>query len=140
MSNVSAALKRRVRERAQHRCEYCLIPDLEGAYAKHHIDHITAIQHGGGDSLSNLALACINCNLFKGPNLASKDPETGQITPFFNPRTQIWTEHFRLEDARIVALSAEARTTVFLFRLNEDIRIKERKALMAAELYPEALE
>jgi hypothetical protein len=33
------------------------------------IDHIIARQHGGATELENLALACIHCNRFKGPNM-----------------------------------------------------------------------
>ncbi len=33
----------------------------------------------------NLALACPYCNRYKGTDLGSLDPETGQLTPFFNP-------------------------------------------------------
>jgi len=35
-------------------------------------------QHGGFDDLDNLALACIDCNLHKGPNLTVIDPETNK--------------------------------------------------------------
>ena len=30
--------------------------------------------------MDNLALACIDCNLHKGPNLTGIDPETNQVT------------------------------------------------------------
>ncbi|HSS19497.1 MAG TPA: hypothetical protein VLL54_05435 [Pyrinomonadaceae bacterium] len=42
----------------------------------------------------NLALACIDCNLHKGPNLTGIDPNTGVITPLFHPRRDAWVEHF----------------------------------------------
>ena len=44
----------------------------------HQPDHIVAVQHGGETVSENLALACCDCNLLKGPNLASVDPVTGQ--------------------------------------------------------------
>jgi len=40
------------------------------------IDHIIARQHGGKAELENLALSCIHCNRFKGPNVAGVDPDT----------------------------------------------------------------
>jgi 5-methylcytosine-specific restriction endonuclease McrA len=35
--------------------------------------------------LENLALACIDCNLQKGPNLSGIDPETRKVTELFIP-------------------------------------------------------
>src|SRR5262245_35673880 len=46
---------------------------------------------------SNLALACFDCNRYKGSDLASLDPETGSLTPLFNPRLDDWSTHFETE-------------------------------------------
>jgi hypothetical protein len=35
-----------VRRRASSRCEYCLIHE-DDSYARHQLDHITAVRHGG---------------------------------------------------------------------------------------------
>ena len=70
-------LAEEVRRRAGYRCEYCRLPQV--AFRRSfHIEHIVARQHGGSKQLDNLALACWNCNLKKGPNLAGVDPGTGQ--------------------------------------------------------------
>jgi len=58
--------------RAGNRCEYCRLPE-ELSDVPFHVEHIVARQHQGGDELSNLALACDRCNLYKGPNLASRE-------------------------------------------------------------------
>ncbi|MGO4882733.1 MAG: FtsX-like permease family protein [Bryobacteraceae bacterium] len=51
---------RKVRERAQDRCEYCHLP--ANVYRlPFHVDHIIARQHGGETVLQNLALACLHC-------------------------------------------------------------------------------
>jgi 5-methylcytosine-specific restriction endonuclease McrA len=42
------------------------------------IDHIIARQHGSRTELDNLALACVHCNRFKGPNVAGLDPDTNE--------------------------------------------------------------
>ena len=56
---MDAELERLVRRRAGGRCEYCRLP--QNAYpVAFEIDHIIAKQHGGSDSLSNLALACLH--------------------------------------------------------------------------------
>ena len=90
---MEAALRELVRRRAAHRCEYCFLPQAAAPFLIFHIDHITALQHGGDDDSSNLALACPDCNAHKGPNLTSIDPETGGLAALFNPRQNIWSEH-----------------------------------------------
>lgn len=97
---------------------------------KHEPDHIVPIQHGGHSTPENIALSCIRYNRYKGPNIGSIDPVTGELVPFFNPRKHVWTEHFELQNGWIQPLSAEARVTVKILRLNDQERIKERRQLM----------
>jgi 5-methylcytosine-specific restriction endonuclease McrA len=84
---VSASLRQLVTERAAYRCEYCLLPQAVALY-QHEPDHIVPRQHNGETHESNLALACLRCNRYKGPNVGSFDPLTGVLVPLFNPRTQ----------------------------------------------------
>lgn len=125
---ISAPLRRIVRERANEQCEYCLLPQTFAAH-KHEPDHIIPIQHGGDSSAENLALACFYCNRYKGPNVGSFDNESGLLTPFFHPRQHVWREHFRLADGEIKALSAEARVTLNILKINTPTRIKQRQKL-----------
>ena len=127
---MNEALRRRVAERARGCCEYCLYP-AEVSLIPHQIDHVIPRQHGGDNTEDNLAFCCAACNRVKGPNLASLDPDTQQITPLYNPRTQRWAEHFQLEDAVILGVSPQGRATVALLRLNGDKRLRERRALIA---------
>lgn len=120
-------LRRQVIERAGNRCEYCLLP-AEVAFFPHEVDHVIAEKHGGGSDTDNLALACWRCNRHKGSDLTSFDPQTRQLSPLFNPRTQVWTEHFAYEGERLVGLTPEGRTTVNLLRLNSEERMSERLA------------
>lgn len=60
----------------------------------------------------------------------------GKITPLFNPRSQNWTDHFKLEDGYIVGLTAIGRTTIFLLKLNDLTRVQIRQALIVQNLYP----
>lgn len=135
MSWIPVTLRASVRERAAGRCEYCLVSD-EDVLIPHEPDHIVAEQHGGDTSLGNLALACFHCNRFKGPNLASMDPDTRQLAALYQPRTQDWSEHFQLSAGRIVGLTATGRATVFLLRLNAPDRLRLREALLAVGRYP----
>jgi HNH endonuclease len=103
----------------------------------HEVDHVIASKHGGESAEDNLVLACMPCNRHKGSDLTSIDPITGVITPLFNPRTQIWLEHFQLEEGSILGLTAVGRTTIFLLRINEINRVQLRQALVAQGLYSE---
>jgi hypothetical protein len=135
MTYIPESLRREVIERAEGCYEYCLIHQQDSLYA-HEVDHIIPEKHRGETSAANLCLACLDCNRYKGSDFASFDPETGQITPLFNPRQQVWNDHFRLESARIIPLSPEGRVTVFVLRLNHEIRVRARRALIEAGRYP----
>lgn len=99
------------------------------------MEHIISEKHAGTTEEDNLALACPYCNRSKGTDLGSIDPETGQLTPFFNPRTQIWNDHFRLDGAEIVPLTPEGRVTVAILQFNHPERVEERQQLIGAGVY-----
>lgn len=133
MTYVPAALRREVIGRAGNRCEYCMLP-AEVAFYPHEVDHVIAEKHGGATDISNLAFACWRCNRHKGTDLTSFDPQTQRLNPLFNPRTQVWSEHFAYEGERITGLTPEGRTTVTLLRLNSEDRLTERMPSGGADL------
>lgn len=136
MTYISETLRRLVVDRAQECCEYCLIYESDSLYG-HEIDHIIPEKHRGQTNEHNLCLSCIDCNRFKGSDFASFDPETGEeIVRLFNPRRDIWTHHFRLEGAFIVPVTAVGRVTVFVLKLNDELRVRSRRALITAGRYP----
>jgi len=132
---IPADLRRAVFERAGGQCEYCLYPEAY-SFLSFEIEHIVAEKHSGAATMDNLALACPYCNRYKGTDLGSLDPETDQLTPFFNPRTQSWTDHFRLEGVTIVPLTPEGRVTVAILQINHPDRIQERQRLIQGGEYP----
>lgn len=83
---MDAATRERIRRRAEYRCEYCLLPEAATPFVPFHVEHIIAKQHTANDSVDNLALACDRCNAFKGTNLSSIDPESGEIVTLYHPR------------------------------------------------------
>jgi 5-methylcytosine-specific restriction endonuclease McrA len=87
---MEAAVRNFVRSRAGNRCEYCRSNQDDEPFAQFQIEHVIARQHGGSDAADNLALACSNCNLHKGPNLAGLDPLDGALVRLFNPRRDRW--------------------------------------------------
>ncbi len=111
----------------------CLLPEFVCLH-KHEPDHIVPIQHGGETELDNLTLSCMRCNRYKGPNVGSFDPETGNLVPFFNPRLQNWADHFKVAGGIIHPQTAEGRVTVKIFRMNDEDRVQERGRLIEAGL------
>jgi 5-methylcytosine-specific restriction endonuclease McrA len=120
-------VKQFVRQRADNHCEYCKVHQRYYPDFAFHVEHIIARQHRGPDNPDNLALACHLCNSKKGPNLSGIDPATGELTRLFNPRADVWNEHFRLEESGfIMGLTPIGRTTVYVLGMNTDLRIQIR--------------
>src|SRR6185369_2553177 len=134
-ARISAALRREVRERAGKRCEYCLLAESQ-AFFPHEPDHLIALKHGGTTIAANLALACFNCNRFKGSDIASVDPRSGELVALFNPRKHEWREHFCLQGGLITPLTSVGRVTVNLLQLNLSDRVEIRRRLAAIGEYP----
>lgn len=132
---VPVAVRRRVRQRAKLRCEYCLMPEGLGFFP-HEVDHIVAIRHEGVTELTNLAWACFECNRLKGTDLASVDLETGKVVRLFNPRQDKWTTHFRWDGSVVRPRTAIGRVTEHLLRFNTPEQVRIRAWLMSADLYP----
>lgn len=101
-----------------------------------HVEHVVAQQHRGTDDLGNLALACRLCNWFKGTNLTSLDPDTNELTRLFNPRSDVWEEHFRLVGSRVVGITGMGRTFVWLLEMNSKERITLREMLLELGEWP----
>ncbi len=128
LTYIPVALRRLVEERANRLCEYCLLP-ADVTFFPHEIDHVIAEKHGGETNADNLAFTCWRCNRHKGSDLGSFDPQTGAFSFLFNPRTQQWDEHFKLEELQIVGLTSQGRTTARLLQFNSDERLAERQRL-----------
>jgi hypothetical protein len=126
---VNPRLVKEVWRRANSRCEYCGIP-FPDYKLPFQIDHIVARQHGGSSELANLALCCLHCNRHKGPNIAGRDPATDEVQRLFHPRRDLWLEHFQLDGAVLVGLTAIGRVTVQVLAMNEPEFIAAREALL----------
>lgn len=133
---IPAAIRRLVRDRAESRCEYCLIHE-EDAFLPHEPDHIISTKHRGQTTEDNLAWTCFVCNRAKGSDLSSIDIESEQIMRLFNPRVDNWEDHFVLEqDGRIAARTAIGRVTEFLLKLNQPKSVQIRKVLSQTSRKP----
>jgi len=132
--SISLELRQQVAIRADFLCEYCLIAD-DDTFFGCEVDHTISLKHGGSSGLDNLAYACVFCNRHKGTDIGSIS-ESGEFTRFFNPRTDRWTDHFRLVGVRIEPSTTLGEVTTRILQFNHSDQILERKALNAVGRYP----
>lgn len=132
---LSKETKQAVANRADYRCEYCLLSEKVSFY-NFHVEHIKSIKHGGLSDLLNLAYSCPDCNHFKGSDIGSFSGDDEAIIRFFNPRKDIWHEHFECNDGCIYGKTDIGKTTERIFKFNETDRLIFRRQLTALGLYP----
>ena len=101
-----------------------------------HVDHIVAQKHHGATTAENLALACYNCNMYKGPNIAGIETSTGLVIPLFHPRRDDWHTHFRWEGARLIGVTSVGRVTIEVLQINLPQRVAHRESLIAEGVFP----
>ena len=90
---IPAEMRRKVFERANGFCEYCR-SNSSFSGSPFEIDHISPESESGNSEFDNLALACHGCNLFKSNKVEFFDSVTGKTVRLFNPRIDVWMEHF----------------------------------------------
>jgi hypothetical protein len=132
---ISSATRKLVIARAGHRCEYCRVLEYLSSF-DFHADHIIGIQHGGPNTLINLAHTCSPCNWKKGPNISTILEFGGALIPLFNPRTQNWFDHFESINGVLRPLTLIGEGTIKLLELNTSNKIEERYEMTLAGFYP----
>lgn len=133
--NVSAELHAAVVAPARNRYEYCGLSQI-GQEATFHIDHVVPRAAGGPTNEENLALACVSCSLRKWAKQTALDPETGHETPLFNPRTDIWGEHFQWNEELVDPLTPTGRATVTALAMNRPLIVAIRREEMILGRHP----
>jgi HNH endonuclease len=138
-SIISESVQAQVRQRAVYLCEYCHASE-QWQYVRFTVDHVMPLSLGGVDDLENLALACFHCNRRKTNRLTAIDPQSNEETPLFNPRQQVWHEHFILsaDGLLILALTTVGRATIATLALNRERVINIREADKAVGRHPPA--
>ncbi|MGH9837488.1 MAG: HNH endonuclease [Blastocatellia bacterium] len=121
--------------RAGNICEYCLI-HIDDTFYGGELDHIISVKHGGLTTAENLANTCQICNRNKGSDLGSIYWPTGQLTRFFNPRTDHWADHFELRGSAIMPLTEIGDVTVRILGFNTAEILEERQGLIEDAHYP----
>jgi hypothetical protein len=140
MSQFSDAIRAAVQARAGERCEYCHLP-IRGQVATFPIDHVLPRTVGGSNHLANLALACPKCNARKWAHIDGIKLESGQTVRLFNPRTDVWSAHFRwaaAEWGKLEPLTPIARATIDRLRMNDPDLMTVRRLLAALGVAPDA--
>lgn len=134
---IPLQLRRRVRQRAGDRCEYCHYPQA-ACYAAFHCDHFVPQSQGGSIDFNNLVFACPTCNASKHAQLQAFDRMTGQIVPLFNPRKDDWNEHFRWSANGLTLLgkTPSGRVTIRQLRMNRRGVAIIRSMLIELGLHP----
>jgi hypothetical protein len=63
-------------------------------------------------------MACFHCYRYKGPNIASLDPVSGELVRLFHPTSDIRADHFRPDGARLLGLTPIRRATIHVLAMN----------------------
>lgn len=136
---VSPELRAVVRSRAGGRCEYCHASEA-WQYVEFTLEHVAPLAAGGETTESNLALSCFACNRRKWDRRSGFDPAGGGEHRLFNPRTDLWNEHFAWsrDGLSILGRSPIGRTTVSVLELNRERLLQIRAADAALGRHPPA--
>lgn len=136
-SYIGRALREQVARDARHRCGYCLTSArITGAPLE--VDHIIPESLGGLTVRENLWLACSMCNDHKGNRIAAVDPRTGEEVRIFDPRRQLWGDHFDWsgEGDVIIGKTPTGRATIAVVRLNRAELVEARRGWVSAGWHP----
>ena len=138
---VSASFRNKVEERAKKLCEYCQSP-LEFSSDPFSVEHIFPISKGGTDDLENLALACQGCNGHKFTKTEAFDVISQTTATFYNPRKDVWNEHFVWSEdfTEIIGKTAKGRVTIKTLKLNRQRIMNLRRVLILAGEHPPNIE
>lgn len=88
--------------------------------------------------MENLAFACSGCNKYKSHRISGLDEDTGIEAAFYNPRTDVWNEHFIWSEdfIELIGLTAKGRITIKELKLNRQSIRNLRRILVIADEHP----
>ncbi len=137
MSRISQKLREKIIKAAKNRCGYCLTPQ-NLVPIPFEIEHILPRAAGGTDGEENLWLACGVCNSFKHAKTHAVDPVSKRKVRLFNPRSEIWQEHFEFsaDKSEINGNTSCGRATVIALKLNNERAVEMRKLWISVGWFP----
>ena len=136
-SYIAKGIREQVTVEARRRCGYCLTSSrIIGTPME--LDHIIPESLGGPTVRENLWLACSMCNDSKGNRIAAPDPLTDAVVRLFDPRRQVWNEHFGWspEGDMVLGKTTTGRATVVALRLNRAELVEARRAWVTVGWHP----
>ena len=134
---IAPALRRRIAEQAHYRCGYCLTQEIVSGVPLT-MEHILPKASGGQSAEENLWLSCRLCNEAKGILTEAVDTESNSSVPLFNPRTQVWVDHFAWSEdgTLILGQTPVGRATIEALSLNSELRVRARAIWVEAGWHP----
>jgi HNH endonuclease len=137
MARIKKQLDETIRRQAKNRCGYCLSPQELLPY-KLEIEHLIPKSAGGASLKENLWLACRECNAHKAAKTEAIDNLTGKTVKLFNPRHQIWHEHFEFSEnnTQIIGKTACGRATVESLQMNNFYQTTARSIWVEINRFP----
>ena len=126
-----------VAQRARYQCEYCHAPEVISNIA-FEVDHIIPLSKNGLDVKQNWALACRVCNLRKLDRVDGFDLVSQQQVRLFNPRIDIWNEHFAAPTEEPFLLEGRTpigRATVERLEMNSPLQLRARELWIALGIF-----
>lgn len=122
--------------RAGHICEYCHAPDSAFNFP-FEVDHFIPLSRGGTKDLENLVLACRACNAYKAFHQSGL-VEREETERLFNPRRDIWEEHFQFNPVTfaIEGLTEIGRGTINRLQMNNLPQLKARLLWIQFGIFP----
>jgi len=130
-------LRAQLEEIDDHRCAYCQTTQANSGQPMV-LDHVIPTAQGGQTTFENLCFACRRCNEFKGARTELEDPLTGEMTPLFHPRQQVWHEHFTWSNSgtQLVAHTATGRVTIVALNMNNEVIVNARRRWVSVGWHP----
>ena len=137
MANITKKTKFFIAQRAAFCCEYCISQEK---YAPDYfsIEHIMPQAKKGTNAIENLAFSCLACNSHKYTHTHTIDPISGILVPLYNPRTDIWDNHFRWNNdfSLITGITPIGRATIEKLHLNRISLVNLRLVLAFVGKHP----
>ncbi len=137
MTAIPQSLYARLKVQAGSLCGYCRTSaKITGQPLT--VEHIIPVSRGGTSAEENLWFSCRRCNEYKGSQIEGKDPETNKNVMLFNPRKQVWHEHFTwsAEGDMIIGLTPTGRATVIALNLNNPDIVEARRRWVSVGWHP----
>ena len=81
---------------------------------------------------------CCFCNGYKAGRVRVRDPLTRKMVRLFNPRRDLWNDHFRWLNGglRVDGTTPVGRATVAALKMNLRVRVAAREVWIAAGRHP----